>query len=371
MTRSSRPNRPAPGWAHATGLFRAPRVDGEAAMRALGLPLGLDAVHHFEPHGVSWARVAEGRRAAIHSWPEHGLVTVDVYAPAPRGGGPLDLAAALAPLGWVALPEGRPAIWATTWAGGYRVRLALEKVLLQRRTAFQEIVVADTPAFGRVLLLDGELQSAESDEATYHEALVLPAMFAHPAPRRVLVVGAGEGASAREVLRAGAAEVVLVDIDPDVVEASRRYLPSWHRGAFDDPRVTLHIGDARSQLREPDLWDVVIVDVSDPSDDGPSRDLFGADWYAEVQASLAPGGVVVAQAGELFRPDGAEFRAVSDAFRSVFPAAVSYAVEVPSFGAHWGFVVSSPPVRPFTVGDGWAEGRFARACVLPGWVGGA
>lgn len=352
-----------PAWRHASGLFRASVIDVPAALRALGFPAGVDAVHHFEPHGVSWARVSPGGRAAFHSWPEHGLVTVDVYAP-----GRVDLAGALAPLGWTALEEGRPAVWATTWAGGYRVRLALERVLLHRRSAHQEILIADTPAFGRVLVLDGELQSAESDEATYHEALVLPAMSAHPAPRRVLVVGAGEGASAREILRAGAEEVVLVDIDPDVVDAARAWLPTWHRGAFDDPRVTLTLGDAREALVGSGPWDVVVLDVSDPLDDNPSAALFTREWYATVRDTLAPGGVVVTQAGELFRPDAADFRGVVDGFRDIFPDAVPYAVEVPSFGAHWGFVVSRAPTRPITVGDGWADGRFARARVLPEWA---
>ncbi len=352
-----------PRWAHSAGLFRAVDVDGDAALRALGFPAGTDTVFRFEPHGVSWARVATDGRAALHSWPEHNLVTVDVYAPRA-----VDLAAALAPLGWAALPEGRPAIWATTWAGGYRVRLAIERVLFHRRSAWQEILVADTPAFGRVLLLDGELQSAESDEATYHEALVLPAMAAVPAARRVLIVGAGEGASAREALRAGAEEVVLVDIDPEVVEAARRWLPSWHRGAFDDPRVTLRIGDARAALAEGGPWDVVVLDVSDPTDEGPSRGLFTADWFAAVRASLAPGGVAVTQAGELFRPDAADFHALASAFRSVFPDAVPYAVEVPSFGAHWGFVVSRPPSGVIPGGDGWGAGRFERARALPRWA---
>lgn len=351
-------------WTHASGLFRASAVDAPAAMRALGLPAGVDAVHHFEPHGVSWARVGPTGRAALHSWPEHGLVTVDRYAPRP-----VDLAAALAPLGWAPLQEGHPAVWATTWAGGYRVRLALEHVLLNRRSAHQEILIADTPAFGRVLVLDGELQSAESDEPAYHEALVLPAMFAHPDPRRVLVIGAGEGASAREALTAGAAEVTLVDIDADVIEAARQLLPTWHAGAFDDPRVRLVIGDVRATLAGSGPWDVVVIDVSDPQEDNPSTELFGAAFYAAVRDTLAPGGVVVTQAGELFRPDAAEFRAVVDTFRAVFPRAVPYAVEVPSFGAHWGFVVSAAPVRPITVGDGWREGRFARTRVLPGWVG--
>lgn len=350
-------------WRHSAGLFRAPVVDGEAALRALGFPSGVDTVHRFAPHGLSWGRVAPTGRAALHTWPEHHLVTVDVYAPRA-----VELATALAPLGWTALPEGRPAVWATTWAGGYRVRLALERVLLQKRTAHQEIVVADTPAFGRVLLLDGELQSAESDEGVYHEALVLPAMAAHPDPRRVLIVGAGEGASAREALRAGAAEVVLVDIDAEVVDAARRFLPTWHRGAFDDPRVTLHIGDARALLAAGAPWDVVVVDVSDPQEDGPSRDLFHVAFYREVAAALAPGGVVVTQAGELFRPDGAEVRALAEAFRACFPDAVPYAVEIPSFGAHWSFVVSRAPARPVLGGDGWHAGRFDRARRLPAWA---
>ncbi len=82
------------GWAHTSGVFRA-TLDAPEALRALGVPEGVDVVHHFEPHGLSWVRIAPHRRAALHSWPEHGVVTVDVYAP--EG---VDLAGALTPLGW-------------------------------------------------------------------------------------------------------------------------------------------------------------------------------------------------------------------------------------------------------------------------------
>ena len=121
---------------------------------------------------------------------------------------------------------------------GVSILYSVERLVAHRKTAHQEAIIADTSAYGRMLFLDGLVQSAEADEAFYHEALVHPALVLHGRPRRVLVGGTGEGAALREILRHRSVErVVSVDLDAEVVALCREHLPQWHRGSLDDPRV--------------------------------------------------------------------------------------------------------------------------------------
>ncbi|HHH9504059.1 TPA: hypothetical protein ACP32P_004930 [Pseudomonas aeruginosa] len=122
----------------------------------------------------------------------------------------------------------------------------LRRVLYQGRTRWQNVLIADTYNYDRVLMLDGAIQSAESDESLYHELLVQPAMLAHDEPRDVLIIGGGEGATLREVLsHASVRRAVMVDLDRELVELCREHLFQWHQGAFDDPRSELLTEDGR------------------------------------------------------------------------------------------------------------------------------
>ncbi|HBN8304290.1 TPA: spermidine synthase [Pseudomonas aeruginosa] len=129
----------------------------------------------------------------------------------------------------------------------------LRRVLYQGRTRWQNVLIADTYNYDRVLMLDGAIQSAESDESLYHELLVQPAMLAHDEPRDVLIIGGGEGATLREVLsHASVRRAVMVDLDRELVELCREHLFQWHQGAFDDPRSELLTEDGRAYLeRDP------------------------------------------------------------------------------------------------------------------------
>src|SRR5882724_3808935 len=126
-------------------------------------------------------------------------------------------------------------------------RHQLRKIILKTKTRFQQVVLADTYAFGRCLILDGEIQSAERDEFIYHECLVQPVMTLHPRPREILILGGGEGATVREILRhPRVRRVTMVDIDGEVVEFCRKYLASWHQGALENAKTRLSIEDART-----------------------------------------------------------------------------------------------------------------------------
>ncbi|HLH73242.1 MAG TPA: fused MFS/spermidine synthase [Chloroflexota bacterium] len=210
------------------------------------------------------------------------------------------------------------------------------------RTAFQALEIVDTVSYGRCLFLDEKIQSAIADEFIYHEALVQPAMVAHPAPRRVFIAGGGEGATAREVLRHPTVEsVIMVDIDEAAVRACRTYLTDFHQGAFADPRLTLVYDDARAAIERSDTdFDVVIVDVTDPLAGGPSYRIFTREFYALVRAHLRPNGLIAVQAesGDHGVLEG--HVAIVKTLASVFPRATGYRAHVPSFGETWGFAVA-------------------------------
>ena len=240
----------------------------------------------------------------------------------------------------------------------------VERVVHSGRTAFQSVVIQDTACFGRSLVLDDKTQSTEVDEFVYHESLVQPSMIAHPGPRRVFIAGGGEGATAREVLRHRTVErVVMADIDEQVVDLCRRHLGAFHQGSFDDPRLELHHRDAMAVLDESQgAFDVAVIDVPDPLEGGPAYLLFTAEFYALAMARLAPGGLLVTQAG----PTGPAFHeqcfsAVANTVGSAFPTMSAYEAFVPSFGATWGFVVGSlegnPAALDATEVDARLDGR--------------
>ncbi|MBD0393724.1 MAG: methyltransferase domain-containing protein, partial [Microcoleus sp. C1-bin4] len=172
-------------------------------------------------------------------------------------------------------------------------------VLAYKKTAYQEMYVVQTGTYGKGLVLDGKWQSCTGDEFLYHEPLVHPAMIGHGSPKKVLVLGGGEGATIREVLRWKTVEkVVMIDIDGEVVEACREHLPEMHQNAFDDPRCEVVIGDALDYLDKTDKdWDIVISDLSDPIEEGPSFQLFTKEYFEKVRGVMSPNGYFVVQAG--------------------------------------------------------------------------
>ncbi len=221
--------------------------------------------------------------------------------------------------------------------------VAVRERVFSGKTRFQEVEVLDTIDFGRCLILDGKTQSSEADEFVYHEALVHPAMVAHPNPESVFIAGGGEGATLREVLAHNSVKsAVMVDLDGEVVEICRRFLPNHHRGAFDDPRVQLHIADARKYLEDTeDTYDVIIVDLPDPQEAGPASFLYTQSFYSLLRRRLNPEGVVAVQSEQCMTGNLKAFTAISHTLGSVFPRVFPYHAMIPSFSLDWGFNVAS------------------------------
>ena len=238
----------------------------------------------------------------------------------------------------------------------------IREVLFEGDSPYQHVLIHDAECFGRTLVLDDKTQSTELDEFVYHEALVQPAMIAHPNPRSVFIAGGGEGATAREVLRHRSVErVVMVDLDELVVSMCRQHLPNHHQGAFDDPRLTLLHQDALGYIEATgERFDIAIIDVPDPLEAGPAYLLFTQEFYRSLRSRLNPGGIMVAQSG----PTGATFyeqcfSAVANTAASVFPAAHLCEAFIPSFGTTWGFVVSAPDDTALTLTAGEIDRRIS------------
>lgn len=219
----------------------------------------------------------------------------------------------------------------------------IEECLYAGRSVYQGIEVIRTRSFGVCLVLDGKIQSSEADEFIYHEALVQPAMIAHPEPRTVLIAGGGEGATLREVLKHRSVEkATMVDLDEQVVSVCRHYMPAFSAGAFDDPRTEFIVGDFRKFAEEsPRTFDVIIIDLPDPMEVGPAQLLYTREFYTAVRNRLAPGGIMTVQSESSRWYDLQAFIAIVNTIGDVFTRAAPYQVHIPSFSSLWGFTSAS------------------------------
>lgn len=181
--------------------------------------------------------------------------------------------------------------------GASGIFFTVQEVLYEGRSKFQRIEIIRNKDYGRVLLLDGLVQTTERDEFYYHEMLVHPALTSHARPKNVLIIGGGDGGALREVLKHPVEKAWLVEIDGKVIEACRDHFP-WLRATFRDPRAELVVADGNvfiDKVRE--TFDVILVDSSDPV--GPSTVLHQEAFYRKLKAKLNPGGIIAAQAGSL------------------------------------------------------------------------
>ena len=181
----------------------------------------------------------------------------------------------------------------------FRQGLSMDRILYRDTSDLQDLVIFDNARFGRVMCLDGVVQTTEGDEFVYHEMMAHVPILAHGAARAVLIIGGGDGGMAREVLKHSNTLVTMVEIDGAVVDFCQEHLPNHSAGAFDNPRLDLIIADGAQFVKETERrFDVIIVDSTDPI--GPGAVLFTAEFYADCKRCLTPGGVVVTQNGVPF-----------------------------------------------------------------------
>lgn len=223
---------------------------------------------------------------------------------------------------------------------------AIEEVYYAGRTPFQSVGVIKTPVFGKMLVLDGDTQSAQFDEKIYHESLVHPAMAGAADRSDVLILGGGEGATLREVLRhPGVRRCTMVDIDGQVVELSKRYLPEWSAGAFEDPRARVIVGDALEFLaNDRDRYGVIISDLTEPLEDSPSNPLFCDGVFRNIKARLAEGGTYVLQASTAGFHNMSLHAKMARTLRAYYRHVASFYTHVPAFDNDWAFIACSDSV---------------------------
>jgi spermidine synthase len=225
----------------------------------------------------------------------------------------------------------------------------IKKHVVSVRTPFQHVDILDTYEYGRMVVLDGQIQSAESDEFIYHEILVHPAMITHPKPVHILILGAGEGATLREVLRhPTVGRVVMIDIDRDFVRLCKRYLKKWHRGSFTNQKVELVYDDAIAYLQKTtDKFDVIIADISDPADYGPAHSIYTEKFYALIKKALMSDGIFVTHATTVYYvPHNNYSSGIMKKLLRVFPNVDPYYEYIPSFGTLWSYATGFSKYSP-------------------------
>ncbi|KAK3152592.1 hypothetical protein QOZ80_2BG0161070 [Eleusine coracana subsp. coracana] len=226
----------------------------------------------------------------------------------------------------------------------------LNSVLHRGTSKYQEIALIDTKHFGKALIIDGKMQSAEVDEFIYHESLVHPPLLFHPNPKTVFIMGGGEGSAAREVLRHNTVQrVVMCDIDEEVVDFCRTYL-SANWAAFASDKLCLIINAARAELEKSrEKFDVIVGDLADPMEGGPCYQLYTKSFYEHVvKPKLTDRGIFVTQAGPAGVLTHREvFSSIYNTLRHVFKYVKAYTAHVPSFADTWGWVMASD--HPFNL----------------------
>ena len=212
----------------------------------------------------------------------------------------------------------------------YAQALREDAVLYDSNTEHQRLRVFENARLGRVLTLDGVVQTTEGDEFMYHEMLAHVPILAHGSVKRVLIIGGGDGGMAREVLRhKSVMHCTMVEIDAGVVDFSKEHLPALSNGVFDDSRLDLVITDGAAFMAGTHRpYDVIIVDSTDPI--GPGEVLFTNTFYANAKKLLTADGILVTQNGVPFlQPD--ELHKTMTAFRGLFPDWGCYLTHVPTY----------------------------------------
>ena len=219
-------------------------------------------------------------------------------------------------------------------------QILVSKVLVHKKTRFQDLYILETPRFGQLLVLDGVFQTTEADEKYYHEPLVHVALFSHPNPKSVLVIGGGDGGILKQAMKHPVRSVDLVEIDKRVIDLTRKFMPNFAGRVWTDPRLRVHITDGARFVRQTKKkFDVIIIDSPDPI--GPAQSLFKTPFYLDCRRVLAKPGIIIRQTGStVLQPEEmpTNFRQMEE----IFPEAQVFLTAVPTYiGGYFSFVAAS------------------------------
>ena len=233
---------------------------------------------------------------------------------------------------------------------GLGITIKVNSTLYHACSEFQTIDILDTPALGKMLILDGLVMTSERDEYFYHEMISHIPMNSHPSPKNVLVIGGGDGGTVREVLKHPCVEkVVLCEIDGLVVEACKQFLPTI-AGELDNPKVELQIRDGIEYIKtQKNAFDIILIDSTDPM--GPGVGLFTEDFYNDLKAALKQGGIMSAQSESPFA-DQKEMKLMYPLLRKVFGIVKTFVGPIPTYpGGYWSWAFCSENVEPLSFID--------------------
>ena len=232
----------------------------------------------------------------------------------------------------------------------YGITAKIKETLHTETTPYQDLAMIDTIEWGKMLVLDGCVMTTDRDEFIYHEMISHIALSAHPNPKKVLVVGGGDGGVIREVLKHPSVEkAVLAEIDDRVIEVSKEYLPQI-AVALGDSRAVVEVGDGIAHVKDhPGEYDVIIVDSTDPI--GPAVGLFAKSFYESIYEGLKEDGIFVAQSESPFF-NGELIHNVQADVRSLFPITKLYLASIPTYPSGlWSFTIGSKKYDPRVIAD--------------------
>lgn len=327
-----------------------------------------------QPGGVTGAVLLAESHLAIHTWPETGNVTIDVYVCNFSGDNSAKAQALMDGVVAAYAPQEavRQQLWrgdiATNGVGQYpwvmeqlteNAAFGFRAHNVQRQhTPFQTLEMLDTPSFGRVMRLDDHFMTSEGEEFFYHECMAHPAAMAHPDPQQVLVIGGGDGGLAEELLKHNTVQrLVLAELDEAVIEVSKAQLQRVHNGVWDDPRLQLQIGDGMAYVDSTtDRFDLILLDLTDPHT--PAGSLYSPEALQRMRRVLNPGGALVLHLGSpVFHAE--QVRALSQTLKATFAQVACYGTYVPLYGAYWGMAVCSDSLQPTALSAAQVEERLA------------
>src|SRR5207302_1873915 len=213
------------------------------------------------------------------------------------------------------------------------------------QTRFQKMQIYDTPHYGKLFRLDGFNMTSEKEEFVYHENLVHPALTAHAAPRRVLIIGGGDGGSSEEALKHPSVErVTMVEIDADVIDVAKQHFQAVHNGVFDNPKLRVLVEDGMKFVRDTqEKFDLVTLDLNDPV--GPATALYSSEFFQQLRQTLAPGGALTLHLGSpVAQPQ--RVAELAQRLNSVFRIVRVYIMYIPLYGSLWSMAVCSDKFDP-------------------------
>lgn len=228
------------------------------------------------------------------------------------------------------------------------ISLKVKESLHREESQYQEISMVDTYEFGRMLLLNGIIMTTVKDEFVYHEMISLPALNTHPNPKNVLVIGGGDGGTIREIVKHPKVEkATLCEIDGQVIEVSKKYLPEI-AGSLNDPKVNILVADGIKHIQESkNTYDVILVDSTDPV--GPAVGLFSKEFYQGIYEALKDDGMFVAQTESPWVNEDLIKRIFGDV-KSIFPITKLYLANVPTYPTGlWSFTMGSKKYDPLAI----------------------